>query len=872
MPDSIPSQYALITDPAGVRAAVKSVQTDGRVHALDFETTGLRPEDAKVRLTCICGPAGSYVIDHFKSRVPFADIAADLAGACVWAVFNAGFEGRWFDHATGGPDVVLHDVGVMSKAKLGGRPLALADMVKRDLKKQRDNKHLQTSDWSQEALTQEQYDYGFEDAEDTFALWQLWDADLSAAQKRGFAVLNDAWRATAEMEDTGMLVDAPYHQTLIRMWSLRRDTAERVLRKFTPESVIENLRSKKQLSDFLKGVLDETSARAWPATAKHGQLQTTRAQLRQASYRAPYPFSRWLSALMVFNRADKYLSTYGETLLTKQSLSQDGRVHGRFNIAQAVTARYSSCIPAYIPVTLPDRSTALMGDVRPGDFVLTHTLKAQRVVRNIYSGVANVYRIYLETGEVLDCTSNHRLLTDQGWQSLEDYYGRAFDTQPKDRGDVFVPGEADDEGGVRGTWRKPESGALRDFQGPAEGPAEVGEGAALFQEQRRLQESYEREVRRSAPQLCGGGVRPQGLFYGDYAGVDGAGAEAGVSASRSHVQGTWLGEDTGRLPCPPHQQRQDGQPFREFSPRVRRGARGDTPPFAKIRRLEFVGTAPVFDLEVETDHSFIAGGIFVHNSNPNLQNIPRSPVVRRSFIAPAGTDMVLADYSGVELRVLAEVSNDAQLKQDVIFGDVHAESAITLFRQARDVFLARLKAKDPAAKEMRSKAKAFSFQLTYGAGNAALAVVLRCSDNEAAKFVEAWANRYPSAYALRYQMFDRMMDTGFLPVHSGRTIFVHRNDRSLPVAANYPIQAAAADVMYRAVTRMGELMWQVDYPARVLASIHDELLLLCQEGHGEDLERHLQEQMRLAWLDIFPGSATDNLIESAVGKSWAAKP
>jgi DNA polymerase-1 len=234
--------------------------------------------------------------------------------------------------------------------------------------------------------------------------------------------------------------------------------------------------------------------------------------------------------------------------------------------------------------------------------------------------------------------------------------------------------------------------------------------------------------------------------------------------------------------------------------------------------------------------------------------------------------MVLADYSGVELRVLAEVSNDAQLKQDVIFGDVHAESAITLFRQPRDVFLARLKAKDPAAKEMRSKAKAFSFQLTYGAGNAALAVVLRCSDNEAAKFVEAWANRYPSAYALRYQMFDRMMDTGFLPVHSGRTIFVNRNDRSLPVAANYPIQAAAADVMYRAVTRMGELMWQVDYPARVLASIHDELLLLCQEGHGEDLERHLQEQMRLAWLDIFPGSATDNLIESAVGKSWAAKP
>ena len=601
MQDTTSSQYRLVTRPSEVRAAVAAITASGEVHALDFETTGLRPESAEVRLTCICGPAGRFVIDHFVAKVPFESIAVELADACAWAVFNAGFEGRWFDHATGGPDVVLYDVGIMSKAKLGGRPLALVDMVKRDLKKQRENKHLQTSDWSQPELTDEQYDYGFEDADDTYALWCLWDDELTEAQWKGFRILNDAWRATAEMEDTGMLVDEVWHRKLITMWDLRRGVAERALRKFTPESVIENLRSKKQLSDFLKTVLDETSQRAWPSTDKSGQLQTTRSQLRQASYRAPYPFSRWLAALMVFNRADKYLSTYGENLLTKQALSEDGRVHGRFNIAQAVTCRYSS-------------------------------------------------------------------------------------------------------------------------------------------------------------------------------------------------------------------------------------------------------------------------------SSPNLQNIPRSPLVRRSFIAPRKTDMVLADYSGIELRVLAEVSNDKQLRQDVIFGDVHAESAITLFRQPREVFLARLKAKDPAAKEMRSKAKAFSFQLTYGAGNAALAVVLRCSDAEAARFVEAWAERYPSAYALRYKMFDQMMDSGFLPVYSGRTIFVHRNDRSLPVAANYPIQAAAADVMYRAVARMGALVWELDYPARVMASIHDELLLLCREGHGDDLEQHLQEQMRAAWLDVFPGSATDNLIESAVGTSWAAKP
>jgi DNA polymerase-1 len=591
-------QYRLVTTHSEALQIIAAIAESGQVHALDFETTGLRPGEADVRLTCICGPAGNYVFDHLRCA-PFDDYAALLADACPWAVFNAGFEGRWFDYGTDGPDVVLYDVGVMSKAKLGGRPLSLADMVKRDLGKARDNKHLQTSDWSQADLSQEQYDYGFEDADDTYALYKLWQETLTKAQWDGFRVLNDAWRGTAEMEDTGMLIDERHHSRLIHMWSLRRDAAEKTLRKYTPETIIANLRSKKQLSDFIKTVLDETSMRAWPKTDKSEQLQTDRKQLRQASFRSPYPFSRWLAALMVFNRAEKYLGTYGETLLTKQHLA--GRVYGRFNIAQAVTGRYSS-------------------------------------------------------------------------------------------------------------------------------------------------------------------------------------------------------------------------------------------------------------------------------SNPNLQNIPRNPMVRRSFIAPPNTEMVLADYSGIELRVLAEVSNDWQLKQDVIFGDVHAESAITLFRVPADDFKARLKAKDPRAKEMRSKAKAFSFQLTYGAGNAALAVVLRCTDAEAGEFVEKWAERYPQAYALRYRMFDQMNATGLLPIKSGRTVFVHKNERSLPVASNYPIQGAAADVMYRAVTRMSQKVWELPFTSRMLASVHDELLMLAEAGRGEELREIMVEEMRQAWLDIFPGSETANLSESAVGQSWAAKP
>lgn len=583
---------------------VAAIEDDGDPHALDFETTALRAKDGYIRLTSICGPVGNYVIDHALAG-PFEIFASALAHACPWYVFNAGFEGRWFDHYTEDPYVELRDVGLMHKAKFGGGPLDLARLVKIVLQKERD-KTLQTSDWGADTLTDEQYFYGFEDAWDTYEIAKHYRDTLTDGQIDGFFVMNSAWRGTAEMEDTGVVIDVPYLKKLIRMWELRRDAAIRVLRQYTPEETISNLNSKKQLSDFIKSVLDEKSSRAWPQTAKSGQLSLTRSDLRQASFRAPYPFSRWLAALMVYNRASKYLSTYGETLITKQELSHTGRIYARFNIAQAVTCRYSS-------------------------------------------------------------------------------------------------------------------------------------------------------------------------------------------------------------------------------------------------------------------------------SGPNLQNIPRSPLVRRAFIAPDGAIKVLADYSGIELRVLAEVSGDAQLKHDVIYGNVHAESAITIYQleKQRAAFFEALDddshPRHGAVKEQRSKAKAFSFQLTYGAGFGALAVVLRCSDEQAAEFVRRWAQRYPDAYNYRHIMAGQMNATGFLPVKSGRTIYVHRNDRSVPVASNYPIQGAAADVMYRAIARMSEAVWNIDWPVSLQLTVHDELGLLCRPEDEDKTKKLLEDVMKAAWLDIFPGTSTDNLVEAAAGTSWAVK-
>lgn len=591
--------FEVVLSPRRAREVIAAIKKSGKNHALDFEATSLYPRDGVIRLTNIYGPVFSGIFDHYHCG-SFESLADEMAECPAWIVYPAMFEGRWFDAATEDKTVELWDVGLMSKAKLGGNGYtSLAVMAKRDLGVILD-KTEQTSDWSRPQLSAEQYQYAMDDAKITYKLFQFWVNELDDDQWDAFFILNDAWRGSYEMEDCGILLDEEYHCWLIGILERRRDAAIRVLRKYTPEDVIPNLNSKKQLSDFLKTVLDEQAIRAWPKTSKKEQLKTDKEVLRSASFRAPYPLSRWLAALMVYNRAFKYLSSYGEKLITMQQMQ--GRVKSRLNMAQAVTGRFSSF----------------------------------------------------------------------------------------------------------------------------------------------------------------------------------------------------------------------------------------------------------------------------------LQTIPRSPLVRRSFVAPKGAILVMADYEGIELRVLGEESGDENLLHDVIYSNPHAASAAQLFNLDFEQVMARLVAKDPVIKALRSKAKSFSFQLTYGAGTGALAIVMRCSDDEARDFVNKWAAKYPKAYHYRTIQYENMKyNKGFIRLRSGRTILVPREDRTLPVASNYPIQGSAADVMYRAIyhcERMLRAAWKsMGLVANMCFTVHDELLLLCTPEWVEETKAILEEAMKLGWLDIYPGTSTDNLVKAEAGQSWAEK-
>lgn len=124
-------------------------------------------------------------------------------------------------------------------------------------------------------------------------------------------------------------------------------------------------------------------------------------------------------------------------------------------------------------------------------------------------------------------------------------------------------------------------------------------------------------------------------------------------------------------------------------------------------------------------------------------------------------------------------------------------------------------------------------------------------------------------------MWEKMNHSGFLPVCDGRTIFVFREDRTMPVAANYPVQGAAASVMYRGVYHTHKKLWQSPYRARMAASVHDELLMFSHVDHCEAVGNLLVEAMVQGWLDIFPGTDINNLVgkgnKATIGMSWADK-
>ncbi|NOY93880.1 MAG: DNA polymerase I [Deltaproteobacteria bacterium] len=254
------------------------------------------------------------------------------------------------------------------------------------------------------------------------------------------------------------------------------------------------------------------------------------------------------------------------------------------------------------------------------------------------------------------------------------------------------------------------------------------------------------------------------------------------------------------------------------------------------------------------------------SSDPNLQNIPiRSELgrrVRAAFVPEPGWKMLAADYSQVELRVLAHLSHDAALVDAYTRGaDVHAQTATALFGvDEADV-----------SREQRGAAKTVNFAVIYGQSEFALSRNLRIPRREARRYIQTFFERYEGVARFMDEVVEQARTRGYAETLFGRRRVIpdlrtkNRNLRAAAerVARNTPIQGTAADILKRAMVTVANELKGQGLSARMLLTVHDELVFEFPPEEQQALEALVEAAMAGAAELSVPLA-----VNLGVGESW----
>ena len=257
------------------------------------------------------------------------------------------------------------------------------------------------------------------------------------------------------------------------------------------------------------------------------------------------------------------------------------------------------------------------------------------------------------------------------------------------------------------------------------------------------------------------------------------------------------------------------------------------------------------------------------STNPNLQNVPvRTPLgreIRGCFEAAPGNVLVSADYSQVELRILAEAAGEDVLKEIFLRGeDVHTATAREVFQVAEaDI--------DPG---MRSKAKMINYGIVYGLSDYGLADRLNIPREEAKAFIDAYLDRFAAVKAFMDATIEEAKERGYVTTLFGRRRQIpelrarNYQVRTLGerLAVNTVIQGTAADVMKLAMIEVHRALAARVPQARMILTIHDELLFECAPADADAVRAVAEEHMVAPWGDRTPPLAVD----VGVGETWLA--
>nr|WP_312972898.1 DNA polymerase I [Pseudomonas sp.] len=254
------------------------------------------------------------------------------------------------------------------------------------------------------------------------------------------------------------------------------------------------------------------------------------------------------------------------------------------------------------------------------------------------------------------------------------------------------------------------------------------------------------------------------------------------------------------------------------------------------------------------------------SSDPNLQNIPiRSAEgrrIRQAFVAPKGYKLVAADYSQIELRIMAHLSRDEGLMnafRDNL--DVHTATAAEVFKVELD----------QVSNDQRRSAKAINFGLIYGMGAQKLAKDIGVDSKTAKAYIETYFARYPGVREYMDRTRRQAAEQGYVETLFGRRLYLPAIKSSRPqeragaerTAINAPMQGTAADIIKKAMVAVDDWLSESGLDARVILQVHDELVLEVREDLVEQVSARIRPLMgETVKLDV------PLLVEVGVGNNW----
>ena len=247
-------------------------------------------------------------------------------------------------------------------------------------------------------------------------------------------------------------------------------------------------------------------------------------------------------------------------------------------------------------------------------------------------------------------------------------------------------------------------------------------------------------------------------------------------------------------------------------------------------------------------HQAVASTGRLSSSDPNLQNIPvrthEGRRIRQAFVADPGFRLVAADYSQIELRIMAHLSGDQGLRDAFASGaDIHRATAAEVFAGGGEV-----------GDEQRRSAKAINFGLIYGMSAFGLARQLGIERGEAQSYVDLYFSRYPGVKAYMDATRESARDRGYVETVFGRRLYlpeirssnIHRRQYAERTAINAPMQGTAADIIKRAMLALHAWILESGAPARMIMQVHDELVFEVAGEAVGDVTPIIRERMSAA--------------------------